>query len=410
MRRSARVPVALVLAASPVAVTLPACDASTDPAASDPIALGTDDPPFRGAWQTVHAGPFIPLHPDGSVAIEDLVIGRTAAFDGNFENRGDVIVEFDAEPGTIAIELRPFAAAPTPAEAEAIQARLGLWAFHESIDAPLPPAAMDPATRCDLAATWPDGCAIYVHFDGDVQPPGSGADLRVHLPADYRRKVAIGTADNVPSEAYPNRGNVCVAGLPGHVEVELGSGIAAITVAVDSSMPSCPAALVSACEAYDDPSTPGPDAWDADCPCFAEGYESGLAKVESIDDGAADITIDVPAGLWASFRGENAGENNLAGKHCLADVDSLENLEFGASGNDPNKPWLAFGVANKPPEAPASGFRLDARSTGCEAVADVADPDAWDPSVTPPTTLRGNVELCVGCLADRSCDELLPGG
>ena len=113
MRRSARVPVALVLAASPVAVTLPACDASTDPAASDPIALGTDDPPFRGAWQTVHSGPFIPLLPDGSVAIEDLVIGRTTAFDGNFENRGDVIVEFDAEPGTIAIELRPFAAAPS---------------------------------------------------------------------------------------------------------------------------------------------------------------------------------------------------------------------------------------------------------------------------------------------------------
>jgi hypothetical protein len=364
--------------------------------------------PHRDQWRVVHEGPFVELDEDGEPLIRNLIVGNTLGYNDNFVNRGDVIEQF---------EFRRFTFAASQADAEAVYDRTSLWAYNSSTGTPKRPVDMDEADRCDgldadgAPRAWKEGCAVYLYYDGQAQLVRAGADIRVTLPPEYRGALALATSDNVAEDDYRNRGNVCVDRLGGAVDIELQNGIALVSIASDSPYPSCPAELVAQCEAYDDPNTDGPDAWSADCPCINLGYNPGLVKVESLEPSSADITVDVPSGLWTSFRAENAGENTLQGKHCPATIEGLAAVEFSAGMADPNKPWLRGGIANEPPAAPAGGYRIDLKSSGCEAVGAVESPADWEPDVVDANpVLRGEIEICDGCLTGTPCDQLLPGG
>lgn len=392
----------------------PARDTGIEHEGGDSSDVGVE--PYRDEWRTVHLGPFAALDDEGDPAITDVLVGSALGYADNFVNRGDVIVQFDGPPDTIEIEFRRFTFAEDAADASEIFERLHLWAFNESVGSPKMPRDMDEAARCggpsadDAPVPWQDGCAIYVYYDGQAQLARAGADIRVTLPSDYRQRVSISTSDNVVEDSYPNHGNVCVSGLVGELDVELQSGVAYVTVAADTAYPGCPAELVADCEAFDDPSTPGPDAWSKDCGCIAQGYNPGIVTVAALEPSSTDIVVDVPASLWTSFRAENAGANLLGGKHCTATVDDFDDVAFDEGTDDPNKPWLRGGIANRPPAAPAGGFRVDLRSSGCEAVGAVEEPSAWADDVDdPPPQLRGNLEICAGCLAAQTCETLLPG-
>lgn len=379
-----------------------------------------NETPYRDQWRTEHEGAFEAYDGEGNPVISDLQIGSALGSADNFINRGDVIVQFDGAPNTIKIEFRRFTSAATQSDAEANFEKVQLWAYNSSTGSPKKPGDMDEADRCGgrdvngVANPWSDGCAILVYYTGYTQALRSGADIRVTLPADYHQNLGIETSDNVIQNSYPNRGNVCVAGLDGAVDIEMQSGVAFVSVASSTAYPSCTPALIEDCENFDDPSTPGPDAWSKDCGCIGQNYEPGRVRITSLEPASVDVVVDVHADLWTSFRAENAGENSLADKHCPSTVGGLGangSIEYGDGGDDPNKPWLRTGMANRPSAAPAGGFQLDLMSNGCEPVDHVESPSDWDAENSDPESdLRGKIEICSGCLAAKRCDELLPGG
>lgn len=392
---------------------LPACNGDNKPSQD------STQTPFRDKWRTEHEGEFSLLDADGNVAIGAITIGNSLGSKDNFVNRGDVTVNFDDSfTDKIKIEFRRFTYAESEEAAGEVYDKLQLWAFNSSIGSPKKPDEMDEADRCGGeddngdAYPWQDGCAIYVYYDGQTQLQRAGVDIRVTLPGAYRQKVSIATADNVIEDSYPNRGNVCVNRLNGSVDVELQNGLTFVSVVSDSAYPSCPPAGVDACENWDDPDTDGPDPWAKECDCInGSKYDPGSVKVESLEPSSANITVDVPASLWTSFRAENAGENSVSGKNCPSTIGAIGDVAYDDGGDDPNKPWLRAGIANKPAAAPAGGFRLDLKSNGCESVAEVESPKDWDAEITDPEAeLRGKIEVCSGCLANKGCEDLLPGG
>ncbi|MBL8945237.1 MAG: hypothetical protein JNK45_18875 [Myxococcales bacterium] len=390
---------------------LPACDGGSKPSEN------SNQSPFRDKWRTEHEGAFEFVDEMGAPTISSIIVGNSLGSNDNFVNRGDVILKFDGEPNTIKIEFRRFTFAESEEAAGEVYDKLQLWAFNSSTGTPKKPDEMDEEDRCGGENDngdpypWQEGCAVYVYYDGQSQLQRAGADIRVTLPADYRESVDVATSDNVIEDSYPNRGNVCVEGLNGTVDIELQNGLAFVSVVAESAYPACPPASVEACENWDDPDTEGPDPWSKNCDCINLGYNPGNVKVESLEPSSANITVDVPADLWTSFRAENAGENSVSGKNCPSTIGAIGSVEYDQGGNDPNKPWLRSGIANKPEAAPAGGFRLDLKSNGCESVAEVEAPKDWDAEITDPESeLRGNIEVCAGCLAGKSCEDLLPGG
>ncbi|HWB82440.1 MAG TPA: hypothetical protein VG755_46075 [Nannocystaceae bacterium] len=372
--------------------------------------------PFRDQWKTIHKGRFDVLDDDGNPAISDLTIGLGLGYDKNFTNRGDVIVQFDGPPDTIEIELRRFTFACSEDDAADDFAKLQLWAYNASLGAPLKPDEMDDTHRCGgsdedgLPDPWLDDCGVYVYYEGLQQLMRAGADIRVTLPPDYRQRVAISTGDDVAEDSYPNRGNVCVSGLDGTLDVDIGSGLAFVSLAPGASpMPACPEQLREECESFDDPATEGPDAWALGCGCIAQGYDFGHVKIASRAPSPSTMIVDAPAELWTHFSAENNGVNELAGKHCTATIAGFDQVEW--MGNDPAQPWKRSGWLNQPSAAPPTGFGVTLASLGCDPVASVESPDDWDADEDDPAAeLRGDLTLCTGCLAGTSCADLLPGG
>ncbi len=372
--------------------------------------------PFRDRWRTEHEGEFLVADAAGIPLISNITIGNALGSDGNFVNRGDVIVEFNGDPNTIKVELRRFTSADNEDAAADDFEKLSLWAYNANTNSPRRPADMEENARCSGedesgdAYAWQQGCAIYLYYDGQTQLGRAGADIRVTLPPDYRQSIAISTADDVREDSYPNRGNVCVNGLDGAADIELQNGLVFVSVVSASAYPACPADLVDDCENFDDPETDGPDAWSSDCGCINLGYDPGSVQVESLSPSAADIVVDLPQDLWTSFRAENTGTNSLQGTFCPATIGDIGDVEFTDGGNDSAQPWRRQGSANQPPAAPVGGFRLDLKSNGCEAVGAVESPADWDPAVVDPDAeIRGEIELCSGCLGGMSCEDLLPG-
>ncbi|MBC8067501.1 MAG: hypothetical protein IAG13_04135 [Deltaproteobacteria bacterium] len=371
--------------------------------------------PVRDQWRTVHEGAFHVLDDDGEPAITDLQIGLGLGYADNFRNRGDVIVELNGPPDTIKIELRRFTVASSEEAAAEVFEKLKLWAYNAKLGAPARPAQMDDETRCGgadqagMPDPWLDACGVYVYYDGQSQLARAGADIRITLPADYRQRIGIATADNDAEDSYPNRGNVCVDGFAGTLDVEVGSALAFVKLAPDTApMPACPQDLRDACAAFDDPATEGSDAWAIGCGCIASGYEFGHVQVESRAPSPSNMVVDVPASLWTMVSAENHGSNELAGKHCTASLTGLDDVEYIT--DDPRQPWIRRALVNHPPRAPATGYGVTLFSGGCDPVAAVESPEDWlGDDDDPPSNLRGDVEVCTGCLAERSCEQLLPG-
>jgi hypothetical protein len=339
----------------------------------------------------------------------------------NFANRGDIIVKHDGPADTIQIEFRRFTFGPNADAAKADFEAMSLWAFNSNTDNPLPPddmLEMSPEALCANESTgWLSGCAIRLYYDGLSQLARAGADIRVTLPADYARDLTVITEDNDEDPDYFDRGNVCVEGLQGNVDVRLQSGQAFVKVARDASIaPRCSDTFIQQCEDWpcinDMDVCDGTEAWASECPCVSQVGEFGRVKVESHDAASADINIDVPSSLWMSVTAKNeqmGQDSSDPDKHCTAKVDipSFEILE--GPGND--FPWEVRGQVNYPSDSAVAGagYSVTAFSKTCAPVPFTDGPDNFigvGNGADQDSVQRGNITICSDCI-QQTCDGLL---
>jgi len=376
--------------------------------------------PYRDGWATVVDQAFDHTAPnedgDEVAAIFQLAIGGRETND-NFANRGDIIVNFDGPADRILIEMRRFTFAASSDEAERDFEDLLPWAATGSV---VPPGQVAEEDKCiketsDSPVEWQNDCAFRVYFDGQSQLKRSGADIRVTLPADYRYGIDIVTQDNIEEEDYLNRGNVCVSNLFASANVDVDSGRVWASLAGDvNPIPRCPLEDIMACENWtqeDENGNEVPAPWAPECDCFAGGSaEFGRLTIESSDENAADVVVDVPAGLWTSVKAENTGMGQQSsGDHCEATIE-LSDYTEAETGND--FPWQAQGFANYPgpPATAGAGYSVQITSKSCEPVAYTETPDEFvgiGKGDDQTSEERGNVQVCTNCIA-QSCDELIP--
>ncbi len=198
--------------------------------------------------------------PFDAAAVQTLVIGGSEYAD-NLRTAGTSLCSTRRR-----IDPGPDAAATSASGQSAADAdfdRLSLWAY-ETLGNPSPPSQMDASQGCidpDGQAQWRDGCQIRVYYDGQVQLGRSGADFRVTLPETFTGDLVLGTEDNDADPDYQDRGNVCVEGLAGSGEIELGAGQAFVSLAADlNPFPICASEDIQACEEA---------GWISSCPCLA---------------------------------------------------------------------------------------------------------------------------------------------
>ena len=301
--------------------------------------------PVVGEWREVLAAPIEP----GAVA--ELRVGGVE-HDGNFANRGDIIVEFvDSDIATV--ELRPFSLSIDEALVQEDFDRLGLWAYVAPGVAPVRPEDMAVPKPCVGAdtGTLRDGCALRVMFDGVSQPVRLGADIRLRLPIGFDGTLSLITEDNDWDEAYPDRSDVCVDPGARSVDVELERGRAVLSL---------------------DPTVAG-------------------GPVDArIEGDAAEVTVDIASGALANLTaGYKFGDGAVA---CDATFD-LEGFEItgGLPGTDGNS------IAGQ--AGPTGGTPVDVSASN-EACEQVDLPDA-DPEQ------RGNIHFCQDCLGSTPCNQLI---
>lgn len=349
--------------------------------------------PYRDEWRLVVDAPF-PL-----TEVKDLTIGRQEYME-NFANRGDIEVYFDLPEPRITVEMRRYAYQQSQAEADTAFSSLHPWAYV-SAGSPQKPSAMDPADSCETQ--WKDGCSFYVYYDGQSQPPRTGADLRVHLPAAYRQRITLETEDNTVEPLYPLRGDVRVRELCGSASVQLRSGVAEVHLCRDLSPgPTCSPDAVAACESWTIDDGQGgqvPAPWDPTCPCAS----FGALEIEAAEPHAGTITVDLPASVWAYASLDNRDlEQSVDGEHCTAAVDLPGCGGACAITQSPATPWKLLADLNFPgPSAtPGAGYSIRVISNRCGPVAFVDGPEDHDPDADAPSKeeKRGDLLLCDGCL------------
>lgn len=403
MKRAYRILTPASLALALVAPALAGCETGGD-GVSERL-------PYRDAWRVAADVDFIHISPDdGSVQIFDLSIGGRLSND-NFANRGDVIVNFDGPDDRILVEMRKFTQNASQEAADDDFANLSLWAFTSSLGRP---QDQDPEDDC-VVSGWQNGCAIRVYYDGLSQLQRAGADLRVTLPANYRRKITVTTEDNVADDDYFNRGDVCISNLFASADVETQSGNVWVNLNREASpAPRCTTEQIQACEDWTVEDADGNQVaapWAPECDCIAVGGgEFGRLAIENRDDSSSNVTIDIPSDLWASIRAENTGEGqSSAGEFCEATI-SVPDIELEPTGNDFE--WQASASANYPgePAIRGAGFSIQAASSQCSPVAHTGSPAEFvgvDNGDDQASSERGNIEVCSGCIT-QSCDELVP--
>jgi hypothetical protein len=368
-----------------------------------------DRSPFRDSWEAVADQAFEHTASDGTPQIFQLTIGGREDND-NFANRGDIIVNFDGPANRILIEMRRFTFNTNEDAAQTDFDDLSLWAYTT---APAKPQSQDPADDC-VASGWQNDCEVRVYFDGQAQLKRSGADFRVTLPADYRYGINVVTQDNVEEEDYLNRGNVCISNLFASATVEVESGKVWTTLAREvTPAPTCSAEEIEACETWtveDDMGNVTPAPWAPECDCIAVNGVFGRVDIKSREETAADITVDMPSGLWASVKAENTGMGQEAsGEHCDATIEVADFVP-NETGND--SPWEKFGNTNFPgePAIAGAGFSVVASSKSCEPVAFTEDPEDFvgvGKGEEQSSEERGNVRICTDCIT-QSCNDLIP--
>lgn len=298
------------------------------------------------------------LDPDDPAVAQNLRVGGRE-FEGNFANRGDVIIEFSDEP-EIKVEFRRFAT--VLAETSPDFEKLGLWAFDAPGNAPLRPEEMvisKPCIRDDGALR--DGCAIRVIYDGISQPVRLGADIRVTLPRTWAGTVDAYTEDNSFDNDLPDRGDICVGVGAASVRADLEHGRALVQTGA------------------------------------AEGRDIRVFGE------AANVTIDVPsvvgARLAADF--ESVPEENL-----------LCNAEFEVEGFvlEQGQPGGQLVATAGPRPFVGATVTASAATRSCNLINAIegAKRGPLGDHELVEGELRGNILYCNGCLAQASCSDLMP--
>ena len=272
---------------------------------------GTKRTPFRDDWEVVIDQDFIHLDGDGNPQISRLTIGGRE-YDDNFANRGDVIVNFDGAANHILVEFRKFTFSPSQEAAQADFDALSAWAYA-GVSSPKPPGHKDLDVEDDcIASGWQSDCEVLVYYDGLSQLRRSGTDIRVTLPPDYRQRIDVVTQDNVEDDDYFNRGNVCIGNLFASANVQTESGNVWVRLNPETyPAPKCSPEEIADCESFmiDDGMggmTSAP--WAPECACMTVGGgEFGVLAIDNRADTASDITVDMPAELWASISAQNKG-------------------------------------------------------------------------------------------------------
>ncbi len=332
--------------------------------------------PYQDEWREVINTSF-PLD-----TVKSISIGRKEVTE-NFANRGDVEVIFDLDTETITVELRRYAFQADQAEADAAFDKISAWAYATT-KTPKKPSGMDPEDDCSQG--WQSGCKLHIYYEGLAQPVRSGADIRVHLPKGYRELLKIETEDNTSQSSYKLRGDVTIKDLCGSATVKMSSGIAKVRMCAGLvEGPTCSDADIAACE---------DQSWDAKCPCTSFGQ----LKITSLAPWAANITVDFPGDVWANV----SLENTTPASDCLA---AFENCGAGCTlEQSPESPDKGKAEYNYPgePATPGVGYAFQIEANGCETVFYADDPDDFvdGQEESPKDELRGNLNVCTGCLGD----------
>lgn len=200
------------------------------------------------------------------------------------------------------------------------------------------------------------------------------------LPRSYHRDIVVKTSD-ADDEGHHNRGNVCVAGLPGSLEVDVDFGQVFVSLDEDiTPAPSCGPALLAECDAAD---------WDDSCGCAEE-----FGRVSVRSEEAATAFIDIPPALWASvsLTGDSACMRSV-------NVEGFDNADEGGR---------LLGSLNAPaPDKEAFGYTLSTFSEKCATVLSTERPMLTEPEET---IDLGDASICQGCVRSSPCSQLLPGG
>jgi hypothetical protein len=304
--------------------------------------------------------------------------------DGNFANRGDVEILFDGAEGRIVIEMRRFAFAPDEAGAAELFGRLHAWAYAgEELRAPDPGMAEH---ACD--GTWTEGCQLRVWYEGQAQPHLSGSDLRVRLPPSYLGDVVVRTEDLTAEDDYPLRGDVSIVGLSGSAEIEVEQGRVEVELAQDVlPAPSCGEDGNATCAAYSDEEGLSP--WNLECGCD----EFGRVHVRGV---AADVTVDLPAELWAHVGLQN-GHADGASPRCEVEAACEDFAACELTFFDPDKPDDVRAEMNDPGSSAleGAGYQIWVRDDACQTVSVADDPEDYG---APRVEQRGHLKVCSGCL------------
>ncbi len=329
-----------------------------------------EDRPYRDEWRLEFSAPF-PYDPESAdPGIERVIIGERYPELGS-PNRGDVIVKFDAPSETIEVELRRFTFVGSLEEATLAFERLGVIAVD--------------ADGHDCTQRWWDRCTLTQAYDGQLQPLRDGADMRVHLPADYHHRVEVEAHDVSDESDYPDRGNVCLEAFAGEADIELDSGLVFVALSdATTASPLCSPDEVAACET---------NGWDT-CGCAF-----GRFRAENRDVQRSDMTLDLPPGLWASISLTNV---DTQGELCELSID-VPGVVLGTTTQQRVEGEVARpdGVADG-----ATGYDVEMRSIQCAQAQFASGPEDFEQAGS---ELRGNLRVCSGCLGGRSCEELLEG-
>lgn len=392
-------------------VWLPGCgdtggdDVEVDPCA--PLSSSVPDAPdggmpFRDEWRVVADIPFEYLSADSEALITSIGVGGESCR-SNFANRGDVIVNFDptrvADLGihaNVTIEFRRFTFAVDEASARADFDRLRPWLSSDPSIPLTPPTGLDPELDCSTA--WRDRCTVRVWFEGEEQPPWTGADIRITLPGNYAHGIRVGTQDAVAGPGYASRGNVCIDNLGGSATVELENGIALARLYPNiAPAPTCTAAQIAACDSWTDSAGNGA-AWDPSCGCS----DLGALKMEA--RGSGQLVAQLPEGLWTFIHGRNEALADDA-LDCPVEIDLAGDvLDLLPSA----RPYQQSREINHPsPAAPdGSGYAIFLAAAKCRDVPFTANPDDFT-GPTGPQSVRapGSIQFCNDCLEPSTTCE-----
>lgn len=347
--------------------------------------------PYRGDWDRLEGPVPLARTQGGGYDVSEITIGGRV-FDDNFANRGDIVVEYEEGRDSIEIFGRRFTSAADPEGAELQLDRLALWISDTGVSTPTADAEEPSCT-----VTWHDGCSVRTVYEGgDVQPARSGMDLRVILPADYKGLVNVETQDLVQDDSYPNRGNVCIWGLPGSADVTVDQGQVLVTLADDlRAAPTCPPADIAACDEA---------GWATDCPCTAQNHAFGQLTIEP--RAQSDIAVQTVPDVWSRIDIAVELSENIGEVPCRAEID------VPGAVVESQDTLSAVAQAAVPPGAIAGGgYGIRARSQGCNPTQFIEDPELFDPhsdGMTDPH--RGDITVCEGCIQNASCDDFLEDG